>query len=49
MEIVSPGSKRMDYLVKRREYADAGIPNYWVVNLEQAPSLLAHRLADEPG
>jgi Uma2 family endonuclease len=49
VEIVSPGSKRMDYLVKRREYADAGIPHYWVVNLEQAPSLLAHRLAGEPG
>jgi Uma2 family endonuclease len=49
VEIVSPGSKRMDYLVKRREYADAGIPHYWVVNLAEGPSLLAHRLAGEQG
>jgi Uma2 family endonuclease len=47
VEIASPGSKRMDYLIKRREYADAGIPHYWVVNLATGPSLLARRLAGE--
>jgi Uma2 family endonuclease len=49
VEIVSPGSKRMDYLVKRGEYADAGVPHYWVVNLAEGPSLLAHCLAGEQG
>jgi Uma2 family endonuclease len=31
VEIVSPGSRRTDNLVKRGEYADAGIPFYWLV------------------
>jgi Uma2 family endonuclease len=32
IEIVSPGSKRMDYVIKRGEYADAGIPHYWIID-----------------
>lgn len=31
LEIVSPGSRRLDRIVKLHEYADAGIPVYMVV------------------
>lgn len=36
VEIVSPGSRRTDFMIKRAEYADAGIPYYWIVDLEPA-------------
>ena len=38
--------------VKRSEYADAGIPHYWVVDLgepDDRPQLTAHHLAGEFG
>ncbi|MEV4144725.1 Uma2 family endonuclease [Amycolatopsis sp. NPDC049691] len=40
-EVVSPGSKRTDYQVKRDEYADAGIPHYWIVDITGPVSLVA--------
>lgn len=49
VEIVSPGSKRMDRVVKRAEYADAGIPNYWIVDLAEPVSLVACHLAGDFG
>jgi hypothetical protein len=49
VEIVSPGSKRMDYVIKRGEYADAGIPHYWIIDLDPPMSLLACHLAGELG
>ncbi|MFJ6670370.1 Uma2 family endonuclease [Actinosynnema sp. NPDC091369] len=49
IEIVSPGSKRMDRVVKRGEYADAGIPHYWIVDLDPPISLVACHLAGEFG
>jgi Uma2 family endonuclease len=49
VEIVSPGSRRTDTLIKRGEYADAGIPNYWIVDLDQPASVLACHLAGEFG
>ena len=52
VEIISPGSRRLDTLVKRDEYADAGIPHYWVVDLGEPgdrPELTAHHLAGEFG
>jgi Uma2 family endonuclease len=45
VEIVSPGSRRMDRVVKRGEYAEAGIPNYWIVDLESPVSLIVCHLA----
>jgi Uma2 family endonuclease len=45
VEIVSPGSKRKDTVVKRHEYADAGIPYYWIIDLDPPPSLVACHLA----
>ncbi|HJP76676.1 MAG TPA: Uma2 family endonuclease [Pseudonocardiaceae bacterium] len=49
IEIVSPGTKRMDRVVKRAEYADAGIRYYWIVDLEKPISVLAMHLADDFG
>lgn len=34
VEVISPGSRRADRITKRSEYAEAGIPIYWVVDLE---------------
>lgn len=49
VEIVSVGSRRMDYVTKRSEYADAGIPHYWIVDLDPPVTLLACQLAGEFG
>jgi Uma2 family endonuclease len=45
VEIVSPGSRRMDRVVKRTEYAEAGIPHYWIVDLDPSVTLVACHLA----
>ena len=34
VEIVSPGSQTNDHVTKRATYAAAGIPAYWIVDLE---------------
>lgn len=49
IEIVSAGSRRTDYVIKRGEYADAGIGHYWIVDLDPPVSLLACHLAGELG
>jgi len=49
VEIVSPGSRRLDPRVKREEYADAGIPHYWIIDLDEPVSLVACHLAGEFG
>lgn len=41
VEIVSAGSVRMDNVIKRGEYADAGIGHYWIINLDPPVSMLA--------
>jgi Uma2 family endonuclease len=46
VEIISPGSKRTDLHVKFDEYADAGIPYYWIIDLDQPVTLSAHLLVD---
>ncbi|MGW3963030.1 Uma2 family endonuclease [Amycolatopsis sp. NPDC005003] len=40
-EVVAPDSKRTDYRVKRDEYADAGIPHYWILDITGPVSLVA--------
>lgn len=35
VEIVSPGSKSADTLVKRVQYARSGIEHYWIIRLAQ--------------
>jgi Uma2 family endonuclease len=49
VEIVSPGSMRIDNVVKRAEYADAGIPHYWIIDLDPPISLLAGHLTEQFG
>ena len=49
VEVLSPGSRRIDRVVKHAEYADAGIPHYWIVDLEEPASLVACHLAGEFG
>jgi Uma2 family endonuclease len=44
VEIVSPGSEAMDELVKRKEYARAGIERYWLVDRDAAQTVTLHRL-----
>jgi Uma2 family endonuclease len=34
VEIISPGSRNVDTHLKSFEYADAGIPHYWVIDLD---------------
>lgn len=49
VEIVSPGSQRTDHVIKRGEYADAGIPHYWIVDLDDPVTLIDCHLAAEFG
>lgn len=49
VEIVSPSSRRTDHVVKRAEYADAGIRYYWIVDLadgDQPATLTTCHLAE---
>ncbi|WP_190820877.1 Uma2 family endonuclease [Saccharopolyspora pogona] len=49
VEVVSLASRRTDHVIKRDEYADAGIPHYWIVDLDEPVSLLACHLAEPFG
>jgi Uma2 family endonuclease len=45
VEIISPGSRNIDLHLKPFEYAEAGIPHYWLVDLDPpAPSITVFRL-----
>ncbi len=46
VEIVSPGTGRTDRVTKLTEYADAGIPYYWLVELDPPTTLTAYILVD---
>jgi Uma2 family endonuclease len=46
VEVVSPGSERTDRVTKQSEYAEAGVPTYWLVRLQPDVSLTEHRLVD---
>jgi Uma2 family endonuclease len=49
IEIVSPrsGSEQHDRVNKVFEYAQAGIPQYWLVDLEPEPSIVVRTLGDD--
>jgi Uma2 family endonuclease len=49
VEIVSPGSRRMDHRIKRDEYADAGIPYYWIIDFDEPVSLIECHRTEEFG
>jgi Uma2 family endonuclease len=42
-EIVSPDDPKRDLILKKREYALAGIPEYWIVN-PQNENVIVYRL-----
>jgi Uma2 family endonuclease len=45
VEIISPGSHNVDLHLKPFEYAEAGIPHYWLVDLDPpAPSVTVFHL-----
>ncbi|TCK27269.1 Uma2 family endonuclease [Pseudonocardia endophytica] len=46
VEILSEGSRRVDRVTKFSEYADAGIPQYWIVDLDDPITLTAYLLVD---
>lgn len=48
VEVVSPSSRRMDWMVKPSVLAEAGVPAYWRVELEgpEAPSITVYSLTD---
>lgn len=46
LEIVNPGGERTDRVLKPREYAAAGIPAYWRLEVEPELRLLVHALRD---
>jgi Uma2 family endonuclease len=45
VEIVPPGTGRTDRVTKLFEYAQAGIPHYWLVELSEPVTLTAYTLA----
>jgi Uma2 family endonuclease len=49
VEIVSPSSKRIDHVHKRADYADAGIPTYWIIDVDDPIALTACRLVENFG
>jgi Uma2 family endonuclease len=46
VEIVSPGTGRTDREFKPIEYADVGIPHYWLLELDEPITLTAFTLVD---
>lgn len=46
VEITSPGTVRTDRITKLYEYADAGIPAYWLLDVTPPPTMTAHALVD---
>jgi len=45
-EVLGTGSRRTDTVIKHAEYADAGIGHYWIIDLDDGPSLTAHHLGE---
>jgi Uma2 family endonuclease len=46
VEVLSDGTRRVDRVLKFSEYADAGIPQYWIIDLGEPTSLTAYVLVD---
>ncbi|MFE9206819.1 Uma2 family endonuclease [Micromonospora sp. NPDC007230] len=47
VEIISPGSEGIDTATKSSEYAAAGIPQYWMVDQDQAQTVTMHHLTGD--
>jgi Uma2 family endonuclease len=50
VEILSDGTRKVDGILKFAECAEEGIPQYWIVDLDEPASLRAFTLvgSDEP-
>lgn len=59
MEVLSPGTARVDRVVKRALYQQEGVPEYWIVDVasrlierwtpnDDRPEILAERLSWQP-
>ncbi|HYH33033.1 MAG TPA: Uma2 family endonuclease [Pseudonocardia sp.] len=46
VEILSTGTRRVDRILKFSEYAEAGIPQYWIVDVDEPASVLAYVLVN---
>ena len=47
IEIVSPASKKMDYLLKLLKYRSAGVKEYWIIDAEKNRILVYNFTGDE--
>ena len=47
IEIVSPASKKMDYLLKLLKYRSAGVRRYWIVDPEKNRVIVYNFTGDE--
>ncbi|WP_432985869.1 Uma2 family endonuclease [Dactylosporangium sp. CA-233914] len=47
VEIVSRGSEAIDHIIKKDEYAKAGIPRYWTVDRDNANTVTMWELASD--
>jgi Uma2 family endonuclease len=47
VEIISPGTEPIDRIVKKVEYAAAGLPRYWIVGSEAGNPVTMLRLAGD--
>lgn len=43
IEVVSPGSEHRDYVEKRRDYLEFGVPEYWILDFEKGCLLVLRR------
>ncbi|KAA2264112.1 Uma2 family endonuclease [Solihabitans fulvus] len=46
VEVISPGSRSTDRILKFAEYADAGIEHYWIVDLQHIITITTYRLVN---
>ena len=44
VEILSDGTRKLDRILKFAEYAEAGIPQYWIVDLDEPAALRSFTL-----
>jgi Uma2 family endonuclease len=46
VEVVSPDSEISDRVIKKAEYAAAGVPRYWVVGRDKGNTVHLYQLRD---
>jgi Uma2 family endonuclease len=44
IEVVSPDSEAIDRVIKKDEYASAGVPRYWIVDCDVSDTVYPYRL-----